>query len=283
MALRALRDADLEPLAEIQRAHAGEMAPVTADELQRSLHDEARERGANVVVGVRDGRVVGAAAWVHGDRALFIAPLVAVDAEAAGELADACHDRARGAAWIRVATGARSSPIADALAARGYTCRSEFVDLARPTASGAPSPPDWIAIAGVDREQLRALYNATFRDVPSARSVTRAELDESLADIVDAGTGVIARDGSYAGFLIAQRHRGLEPHVEIEAVGVADAHRGHGIARALVANAIAAAHRAGFAEIRARVSSLNAASLALHTRLGFTPKYRRFIWQRDLR
>jgi ribosomal protein S18 acetylase RimI-like enzyme len=259
------------------------MPRFTLEDLRRMVTGEARARGADVRVAERDGEVVGCAGWVARDSAFFISPLIAADGEVAGTLVDACCEVAGGAAWMRAFIGARRSPIADVLVERGFVPHSESVTLARATAPDTATPiPGWIALPDVDLDRLLALDNATFRDVPNSLPTSRAELDEVLEHVVVDATGVVERDRVYVGFVVVDRELGDEPHASINAIGVADAVRRQGLATALVRHAIAGAHRAGFAEIRALVSSLNPASMALHAGLGFTPKYRRYVWQRDL-
>jgi len=281
MLLRVLRDGDLEPLLAIQHAHAADMPRFTLDDLRRMVTGEAR--AADVRVAERDGEIVGCVGLVARDDAFFISPLIAADGEVAGTLVDACREVAHAAAWIRVFIGARRSPITEALVARGFAPHSESVTLARATAPDTATPiPGWIALPDVDLDRLLALDNATFRDVPNSLPTSRAELDEVLEHVVVDATGVVERDGVYVGFIVVDREFGDEPHASINAVGVADVARRHGLATALVRHAIAGAHRAGFREIWALVSSLNPASMALHLGLGFTPKYRRYAWQLDL-
>jgi ribosomal protein S18 acetylase RimI-like enzyme len=278
MRLRPLRDGDPEDLLALMDGNAGDMAPWTLPALRRALTDEAREHGANVVIAERAERLVGGAGWVSRDRRFVIAPLLAVDGDVAATLVDACTATARGAVSIRVSTTLRSSPVVDALVARGFTFRSEVVDLARATVDHAAAT-GWISMAAVDRDRLLALDHETFRDVPNAVATTPAELDEALAGCHAEASGVLAIAGDYAGFVIALPGAG---HLEISTIGVADAYRRRGLGRVLVMHAVGAAHRAGFAEIRAMVSSLNDASMALHVGLGFAPKYRRYVWLRDL-
>lgn len=59
------------------------------------------------------------------------------------------------------------------------------------------------------------------------------------------------------------------PRLEIDMLGVLPAHRGRGVAGALVAQAVAAARGAGIARFRAVVAEDNHASRRVFTRLGF--------------
>ena len=273
MIVRLLGDGDTDALLAIQHLRAGLDSRWTRTHLDDVLRDPARARGVNVRVAVDGGQVVGAVGWVRGDSEFFASPFIAATPAAARTLVDLSLLQARGARWIRVSVGERESEISDVLAERGFALHSEMIELARPT-EDLPSELDVTDIRAADRERLLELYNSTFRDVPNALPIDREELDSFVeSSFVDASSV------TPHGFLIARDHG---DHAEIYVTGVEAEQRGKGLGRAMVLRAVAAAARAGIPEIRAVVSSVNPASLELHTRSGFTPKFRRFVWQRDL-
>jgi ribosomal protein S18 acetylase RimI-like enzyme len=271
--VRLLGDGDTDALLALQHARAGLDSQWSREHLDDTLRDPARGSGVNVRVAVDHGRVAGAVGWVRGDVEFFAAPFLAADAAAARTLIDLSLLQARGASWIRISVGERDSEVTEVLRDRGFTLHSEMIELARATediASDLATTP----VADADRGELLALYNSTFRDVPNALPIDREELDAFIASSFAAASCVIP-----GGFLIARDHGS---HAEIYVTGVDAAHRGRGLGRAMVMRAVGASFRAGLPEIRASVSSLNAASIELHTRCGFAPKFRRFVWQREL-
>ena len=271
--VRLLGDGDTNALLAIQHARAGLDSRWSRAHLDDTLRDPARGSGVNVRVAVENGQVAGAVGWVRGDIEFFAAPFLAADAAAARVLVDLSLLQARGASWIRVSVGEPDSEVTEVLRERGFSLHSEMIELARTTedtASDLVTTP----VGAADREQLLELYNSTFRDVPNSLPIDREELDAFIASSFAEASCVIP-----GGFLIARDHG---QHAEIYVTGVDVAHRGRGLGRAMVMRAVGAAFRAGIPEIRATVSSLNAASIELHTRCGFAPKFRRFVWQREL-
>ena len=283
MILGSLAASDLEPLLAIQHACAGEAAPWTAELLHRTLHDPARGGGDHVRVA-RDGDlVVGAIAWVPGGDTFYLSPLLAANGAAARALVELGLREAGAASRIRVTTGASDGGVARVLQDLGFAYHSEFLDLSRATgelSAPAIAPLQWRSLSAADPARLLALHNETFRDVHSTLPLEPADLEHLLHGAFAAASSIIADGDRYVGHLIALRHAtGPEPHAEIDAVGVLDSHRQRGLGRAMIARALAAAHRDGLPEMRALVSSLNAGSLELHRRCGFVTRYRRFQWQ----
>ena len=101
--LRGLRREDVPVLAELQRATAGSMAPMSDQALTAQLYDEARGHGAQTIVAVAGDTITGAAAWIASQGTGFLAPFIARDDATAAELiAAGCAEViTRGARSIR--------------------------------------------------------------------------------------------------------------------------------------------------------------------------------------
>jgi phosphinothricin acetyltransferase len=108
---------------------------------------------------------------------------------------------------------------------------------------------------------------------------TVAEMQARMARVLARGWPwlVAGRVGTLAGYAYAAQFRDREAYAHCceTSVYVAPGAQGHGVGRALMQTLMDAARAAGFVQLIAVVGdSGNAASLALHARLGFTERGR---------
>ena len=122
---------------------------------------------------------------------------------------------------------------------------------------------DWPAVREIYREGI-ATGNATFQtDVPEWEEWDSSHLRHSR---------LVARSGNEIGAwaaLSAVSRRSCYAGVAEVSVYVAAAHRGRGLGRQLLAALIAESERHGIWTLQAAIFPENAASIALHERLGF--------------
>lgn len=290
IALRRPDRTDSDALVALQALEAGTAPPLSVDGVRVALFDEARGHGGNVRVALDDGgAIVGAIAWVHGPGVMFAAPFIAPRRAVADALLDALFVEAAqdGPDWIRTSTGSPTSPRAQALAARGFAPRFDFVDYTRATlAAIGGAPPDGTRVVdfvALDRARLLALYNQTFDGAPNALPLSPTQLDEAFDGPLtfSPGTAALIDDaGAYVGFLHADRVTDAAgAHVTVEAVGVAPRWRGRNVGAWLIDRLLGAAAAAGVPEARALIASTNLPSIALHSRLGFVERFRRHVWE----
>jgi ribosomal protein S18 acetylase RimI-like enzyme len=278
--LRPLREADLPALLALQRG--GSPA-----ELRTQLHDAARGHGARVVVAVRGDEIAGVAGWVEAAPALYGAPVLAGDDEAAAALIAHLVARARAidATHLRVSATDADGPKRHALAAAGAVPVFDFVTVVRPL-----GPADGALYAGslrrvphadLDLAAFTDVSNQTFAGVPSSPPSTeeeiRGQLDAPLCDRT--ATAAWADGERYVGFVHVTRDaddRGR--FATVDAVGVRAEQRGRGVAAALVDDVIARV-AAECGELRALIASTNTASLALFAARGCVERSRRTVYE----
>jgi L-amino acid N-acyltransferase YncA len=125
------------------------------------------------------------------------------------------------------------------------------------------TPGDWPDVARIYAEGI-ATGDATFeREVPSWSDFDRGHL---------AAVRLVAEhEGRVVGWLALSpwSSRAVYRGVAWESVYVAAAARGHGIGRRLLEAAIARSEAAGFWTLLAGIEAENAASFAVHERVGF--------------
>lgn len=286
--LQALADAGLPPeLPALQALYDHPGRP--ALDLAATLTDAARGGGRQVRVAWRGHRPVGCLGWVSlgllEDGRLYGAPVLAADAEVAALLLAELQRQGRslGASHLRVSTWAGDEAKAQALGMAGYRRLFEWVNFVRALAADGPGVaarplPQGLARVAFDRidwPRAAALNAECFRDVPNSPAVSAGLLAEEWAE-ADWSASRLLQDGSgrYQAFVIVSQT------AAVEAVGVAAAWRGRGLADALYAEAAAAVRRRGGLHLHALVASSNLASMRLHQRLGFTePQPRGAVWE----
>ncbi|MGH7736223.1 MAG: GNAT family N-acetyltransferase, partial [Gemmatimonadales bacterium] len=126
-----------------------------------------------------------------------------------------------------------------------------------------------------DAEAIRTIYNAevtgstvTFDIVPRTREEQAAWVEDHQGAhpaIVAVAGGAVAGFGSLSPF----RERPAYATTVEDSVYVAEAWRGRGVGRRLLAELVAVAARQGFHTVIARISGDNEASIALHRAEGF--------------
>lgn len=131
-----------------------------------------------------------------------------------------------------------------------------------------------LAEAG-DAEALRAIYNAEVTGSTVTFDLVPRSHEEQLAWIAEhRGTHpavVAVEDGAVAGFgsLSPFRERPAYATTVEDSVYVDTAFRGRGVGRALLEELVRMATAQGFHTVIGRISGDNAASIALHERVGF--------------
>ncbi|HUQ01505.1 MAG TPA: GNAT family N-acetyltransferase [Kofleriaceae bacterium] len=245
--------------------------------------------GDRTRVAVRDGRVVGAVGTVLAPPWMYIWPLVTDDDEAARVLLEAallCRTPEVARARVGVRPGEEAKR--RALLARGFTTSIEFHELAHDLAhdsSGAPSSGSELLRhtgGAIDREPLRALHDLTFAEIDNTAPLDPADLAAMLDGPTawpEATAVWAAPGGELAGFVIGLRGEDDRGRFGVlEAIGVAPAARGRGLARLMAEWLLAQARTAGMAEVRSVVAGSNAASLALHRAIGFVERARKQMY-----
>lgn len=152
-------------------------------------------------------------------------------------------------------------------------------------------PDDYAALRDVDdavmRYSARAFLGFDWDGAaPERREELRAITPDAFAFYVSTGCSFVADAGNeIVGYVLAQplRHFDLEPlAVWVEDISVHPAHHRKGIARAIYATLGTWARAAGATVILAGIHVDNAASLALHRRVGFAVhETRTAVWRLD--
>ncbi len=129
---------------------------------------------------------------------------------------------------------------------------------------------------GADEEGLLAVNAAAFADHPEQGGLTRAQLDERIAEPWFSAEGLLMAEhggGNPAGFHWTKLHRSVPGgplQGEVYVIGVAPDAQGSGLGRALLVAGIDHLQRAGAHEIHLYVEASNTAALGLYSSLGFT-------------
>lgn len=274
----------LPELATLRATPAG-VEPVSA--LRALLNDPMRGRGENARVWLEQDRAMGVVGWmasnVPHNGELYGGPLLAAHRPALDSLIAALlrEAAAAGARFVHVAASENETDKHEALLAHGFRPTFHFLTLRADSASIAPRPmpAGWrrVALRDMDWPQLAALFGRAFAEVPHVpyHAVEKLRQDWLEAD-GEASQVWAAPDGRYQAFLLAMAD-GL-----VEAVGVEAACAGQGVAAAMYGAAAAVFHARGVAALEAMVADINAASLALHRKLGFNETARRGIYRRAL-
>lgn len=152
-------------------------------------------------------------------------------------------------------------------------------------------PDDYGALRAVDDAVMRHSANAFLgfdwdSATPERREEQRAITPDAFGFYVTTGCSLVAVDSAaIVGYVLAQplRHFDLEPlAIWVEDISVHPAHHRKGIARALYNRLHEWARVAGATVILAGIHVDNAASLALHRRVGFEIYETRIaVWRLD--
>ena len=228
----------------------------------------------------------GGFAWVHGS---------ATEPEVDLVVAPAARGRGVGTALAGAVVSARpegsltawshgNHPAAAALAARfGFTrvrdlwvMRRSLGDLP-PLEEGSEGVVVRPFVPGADEEAFLALNAEAFAGHPEQGAMTRADLDQRMAEpwfdpagffVAEARSG--AAGGDLLGFHWTKVHPGEPPHGEVYVVGVSPRAQGLGLGRLLTLTGLHHLAGRGLREVVLYVESDNAAAVAVYSRLGFT-------------
>jgi mycothiol synthase len=228
-------------------------------------------------------------AWVHGSSAepevdLVVAPAArgaGVGTALAAAVVSARPDGAL-SAWSH-----GNHPAAAALASRfGLARVRDLWVMRRPLGDLPPLEgiPAEVVVRpfrpGADEEAFLALNAAAFAGHPEQGRMTRAELDQRIAEpwfdaagffVAEArADGAAAAAGDLLGFHWTKVHPGEPPHGEVYVVGVSPKAQGLGLGRHLTLTGLHHLAARGLAEVVLYVESDNAPAIAVYSRLGFT-------------
>jgi mycothiol synthase len=220
--------------------------------------------GADGFAWLHDGAVdlaVAPAARRHG---LGSQLLTAATTDAAGPLSAWSHGNHPGAA---------------ALAARHGFDRVRDLWVMRRSLGGLPALPevdDGIDVrtfeVGRDEEAWLAVNAEAFAHHPEQGGITRADLDERMAQpwFDPEGFFVATRDQELVGFHWTKVHDETPPYGEVYVVGVSPDAQGGGLGKRLTLTGLHHLASRGLAEVILYVEADNAPAVAVYQRLGFT-------------
>ena len=133
---------------------------------------------------------------------------------------------------------------------------------------------------GTDEEAFLALNAEAFAGHPEQGRMTRADLDQRMAEpwfdpegffVAEArADGAAAAAGDLLGFHWTKVHPGEPPHGEVYVVGVSPRAQGLGLGRLLTLTGLHHLAARGLREVVLYVESDNAPAIAVYSRLGFT-------------
>ncbi len=229
-------------------------------------------------------------AWVHGDAGSAASPEIelvvapedrGVGVGAALAEAAAATVPGRATAWSH-----GNHPAAAALAARhGFDRVRDLWVMRRPL--DVDLPPLWHADGidvrpfrpGQDEEAFLALNATAFAAHPEQGDLTRADLEERMAEpwfdpagfflAVTSDTGVTGEAGEVVGFHWTKVHDERPPYGEVYVVGVSPRAQGAGLGSLLTLTGLHHLAARGLPEVILYVEAENAPAVAVYTRLGF--------------
>jgi mycothiol synthase len=172
-------------------------------------------------------------------------------------------------------------PAAAALAARLAFERVRDLWVMRRPLTSLPALPaahaDGVDVrtfrVGEDEDAFLALNGEAFAHHPEQGSLSRADLDERIAEpwFDPAGFFVAARDGKLVGFHWTKVHdEETPPFGEVYVVGVSPAEQGGGLGKLLTLTGLHHLADLGLEQVLLYVESDNAPAIAVYGRLGFT-------------
>jgi mycothiol synthase len=125
---------------------------------------------------------------------------------------------------------------------------------------------------GTDEDAFLALNAEAFAHHPEQGGMTRADLDERMAEpwFDPAGFFVAERSGELLGFHWTKVHDDQPPFGEVYVVGVSPRAQGGGLGKRLTLTGLHHLARLGLQEVVLYVEADNNPAIAIYTRLGFT-------------
>jgi GNAT superfamily N-acetyltransferase len=262
-------------LAGLQSLWNRQLAPHAAPDLTHDLQDAAHGNGTQVAIAWRGGEPAGCVGWVTlgipENGCAYAAPMVAADMDVALRLVDLVVERTRaaGARRLRVSTRAGEEAKLAALRERRFAPQFEFAGFAHglPLPDAGPWPEDLhpVQVRDIDWPSLHRCMAEAMAGVPNT---VVADVDTVREDWqrADPETSLVLADASneYQAFLLMVDNK-------IDTVGVRQAWRGRDLPAKLYRHASEVLRLRGHTDIRVPlVASINAASMRLHQKLGFT-------------
>ena len=158
----------------------------------------------------------------------------------------------------------------------------------------APGVPDRLTVEPFDpatAQEVLAAHHTAFADNPGWQPVSEAFWTRFMVTAAHArhALSAIARDpdGQVAGYVFAHEYAvvpsgGPGPEVHVPYVGTVPAHRGRGLASALLARVLAAARDEGYRTASLNVDTANpTGALGVYERAGFVAVYRQDSYRLD--
>jgi mycothiol synthase len=188
---------------------------------------------------------------------------------------------------VSAAVRRRRTPADDFLSHQGFTLEHVEWELSRSVAEELPEPV-WPAGYQLTRFRRAAatrhfisLYDASFSATAWYQPFSKEEVAETLQDAGDLLFAVVGSQPGHepVGFSWL-RLEGKDGR--IEPVGVAPAHQGRGVGRALLEAALQELRQRGAREARLGVWRRNQGAVSLYRQLGFRPRRRTYFLAYDL-
>jgi mycothiol synthase len=174
----------------------------------------------------------------------------------------------------------------------GYEPVRSYWRFVRPLDGGeaisVSPPPAGVRLRALDpaadAATLHALHDTTFGGNPDYRSESpEAFREEHLRahDLDPELSRIAERDGELVGYLLARRWAS-EGVTFIDLLGVHPAHRGAGLATALLQSTFSLGAQRGLREVQLGVASDNPRALRLYERCGMSPRFRFDTFERPV-
>jgi mycothiol synthase len=188
---------------------------------------------------------------------------------------------------VSAAVRRRQTPAAHFLTHHGFTLEHVEWELSRSLADELPEPvwPAGYQLAryrrGAATRHFVSLYDASFSATAWYQPFSEEEVAETLQDAGDLLFAVVGPQPGQEPVGVAWlRLEGSDGR--IEPVGVAPAHQGRGVGRALLEAALQELRQRGAREARLGVWRRNRGAVSLYRQLGFRPRRRTYFLVYDL-
>ena len=158
----------------------------------------------------------------------------------------------------------------------------------------APDAPPGVTVDAFnarDGEELREAHNVAFTDHPDFTCVSQRFWQMFMVTPAHArhALSVVARDaeGAVAAYVFAHEYAvppsgGAGPEIHVPYVGTLQAHRGRGLATALLSRVLHLSRAAGYVSASLNVDTANpTGALGIYERVGFRPSYRQDSYHLD--